>query len=64
MVERKKQQISRPDMIHILMQARNENLELQQDEISSDVAGFATVEESHIGKGQVKQSWTDDEIVA
>lgn len=64
MEERKKKQIIRPDMIQILMQVRSGKLKYQEEETANGDAGFATVEESNIGKLQVNRNWTDDEIVA
>ncbi|XP_055297251.1 probable cytochrome P450 9f2 [Sitodiplosis mosellana] len=64
MAEREKKHIVRADMINILMQVRSGNLKHQVEEAHDDDAGFATVKESNIGKGPVKRSWTDDEIVA
>lgn len=62
---REKESIFRPDMINILMQVRKGILSQQADpETKHDDAGFATVQESNIGKPQVNRSWTDDEIVA
>ncbi|XP_031628377.1 cytochrome P450 9e2-like [Contarinia nasturtii] len=62
--EREKNHIIRPDMINILMQVRSGNLTHQHDEASNDDAGFATAEESSIGKVQVKRTWDDDEIIS
>lgn len=48
---REKQMIIRPDMIHLLMEARKGKL--KHEEImkkTDDDTGFATVEESHVGK--------------
>lgn len=68
MAEREKKQIFRPDMIHILMQIRSGNLKRQPDSedvgMNNEDAGFATVQESTNHKGNVKTSWTDDELVA
>lgn len=66
MKERVKKQIIRPDMINILMQVRSGKLKYREDDTGNDDddAGFATVQESSIGKLHVNQSWTDDEIVA
>lgn len=46
------------------MQVRNGSLENQNEETTNDDAGFATVEESQIGKVQVTRNWTNDEIIA
>lgn len=64
MNEREKKHIFRPDMINILMQVRNGLLKHEIEETHNDDAGFATVEESTIGKAHVKRLWTDDEIIA
>lgn len=67
MKEREKKQIVRPDMINILMQVRSGKLKYRdeaEEETSNDDAGFATAQESDIGKLHVNRNWTDDEIVA
>ncbi|XP_031624489.1 probable cytochrome P450 9f2 [Contarinia nasturtii] len=61
---RQKNKIYRPDMINMLMQIREGTLKHQIDEMAKEKEGFATVEESEIGKLTVKRTWTDDEIVA
>lgn len=61
---RQEKQIVRHDMINILMQVRSGSLNHQHDEEYSKDAGFATVEESNVGKVHVKREWSDDEIVA
>lgn len=63
MEEREKKHIYRPDMINILMQVQSGNLKTQNDE-SNENDGFATADESNNGKGHVKRSWTQEEIVA
>lgn len=60
---RKAHNIHRPDMIHLLMQVRDGSLKHQANE-ENDSEGFATVEESDIGKRSTDRSWTDDELVA
>nr|XP_029731422.1 cytochrome P450 9e2-like [Aedes albopictus] len=60
---RDKQGIVRPDMIHLLMQAQKGVLKHHQ-ETAEATAGFATVEESEIGKTAVGKAITDFEIVA
>lgn len=60
---RKKNNIFRPDMINIMMQVRDGSLKSQTDEKSND-EGFATVQESDVGKVIVDRVWNDDEIVA
>lgn len=61
---REEQGIIRPDMIHLLMQARKGTL--KQEVGSGDGAGFATVEEakSEELRGSVKQVWDDDDVTA
>lgn len=58
--------ISRPDMINILMQVKQGGAahKIVEDEEKHSSAGFATVDESTIGKRTVKRNWNDDEIVA
>lgn len=58
--------IIRPDMINILMQVKKGGTDKLTDdeEKHSNSDGFATVEESTIGKRTVKRNWNDDEIVA
>ncbi|XP_059610586.1 probable cytochrome P450 9f2 [Phlebotomus argentipes] len=62
MKTREEQNIVRPDMIHLLMEARKGNLTHTVTE--KDSAGFATVEESEIGLKASRRTWTEDEIVA
>lgn len=62
---RKNNNIFRPDMINILMQIREGTLKHQtNDEKTKDKDGFATVDESEVGKVTVNRTWNDDEIVA
>lgn len=61
---REEKNIFRPDIINLLMNVRK-GIHAQptvEDKNSND--GFATVEESHVGKATVKREWTDNEIVA
>ncbi|XP_055696998.1 probable cytochrome P450 9f2 [Phlebotomus papatasi] len=62
MKTREEKNIIRPDMIHLLMEAKKGNLiDAGNDK---DSAGFATVEESDIGmRTFIKRSWKDDELV-
>lgn len=51
MAMRKKNQIFRPDMVNILMEVREGILNNQHEDVSKDAPdGFATVDESHVGK--------------
>lgn len=56
--------IFRPDMINLLMEVKQGvNKNIDEDDSHSDI-GYATVEESNVGKAMVKRQWNDDEIVA
>ncbi|XP_062552199.1 cytochrome P450 9e2-like [Armigeres subalbatus] len=55
--------IVRPDMIHLLMQARKGILKHHQ-ETAEESAGFATVEESDLGKTVVSKTMTEPELIA
>ncbi|XP_001870709.2 probable cytochrome P450 9f2 [Culex quinquefasciatus] len=55
--------IVRPDMIQLLMEARKGTLKHQQ-ESSNTGAGFATVEESHIGQATSNRAITEPELIA
>lgn len=46
------------------MQIREGTLQHQADEKTNEKDGFATAEESHVGKVKVTRAWNDDEIVA
>ncbi len=64
---REKHGIFRPDMINILMNVKTGNSHLNTTTTASEEShgdGFASVEESSIGKRMVKREWSDDEIVA
>lgn len=61
---RQKGNIHRPDMINLLMQVRDGSLKRQANEESKTDEGFATVEESDIGKRSSDRNWTDEELVA
>ena len=62
---RSKQNIFRPDMINLLMQIKKGNYQQITDEAEEKhTDGFATVEESQIGKNKIKREWSDNEIVA
>ncbi|XP_065080392.1 uncharacterized protein LOC135703195 [Ochlerotatus camptorhynchus] len=55
--------IVRPDMIHLLMQARKGVLKHQQETAEAS-AGFATVEESDVGKTVISRAMTEPEFIA
>lgn len=63
---REEKHIFRPDLINILMQIRNGTLHQSNhpDQDDGKHEGFATVEESHIGKKDVIHEWSDNELVA
>ncbi|EFA09141.1 cytochrome P450 9e2 [Tribolium castaneum] len=62
MHKREKDGIVRPDLIHLLMEARKGKLKHDNSNEGGD--GFATVEESEIGKNSKKMELTDDLMVA
>ncbi|XP_065080348.1 cytochrome P450 9e2-like isoform X2 [Ochlerotatus camptorhynchus] len=61
--EREKLGIVRPDMVNLLMQARKGTLKHQQEK-EQQQEGFATVQESEVGKAQGASTMTDVELVA
>lgn len=63
---REEQGIIRPDMIHLLMEARKGQLKHEEIKVKDEDAGFATVEESEVGKGNklLKYDLTDDDVTA
>ncbi|XP_059607669.1 probable cytochrome P450 9f2 [Phlebotomus argentipes] len=61
---REKNNVIRPDMIHLLMEAKKGRLTHQTSDKEIDSAGFATVEESQIGKQEGKKDLSDDDILA
>lgn len=64
---RHKNNIVRPDMINIMMKLRagnNAEAVLQELTDARESVGFATVEESSIGKVTVKRQWSDTDLVA
>uniref|UniRef100_A0A8D8HDK2 Cytochrome P450 9e2 n=1 Tax=Culex pipiens TaxID=7175 RepID=A0A8D8HDK2_CULPI len=64
MKQREVNKIVRNDMINILMEVRNGSLKHRQDEQDTKDAGFATVEESSVGKTTHSRKWTDNELFA
>lgn len=65
MEEREKRSIVRHDMINILMQLRRGKLSDEQlHNVMDDSAGYATVEESDIGKKTITRQWTDKELIS
>ncbi|XP_050346010.1 cytochrome P450 9e2-like isoform X1 [Nymphalis io] len=66
MKDREARSIIRPDMIHLLMEAKKGKLshdEKGSDDINQDT-GFATVEEPSIGKKTIDREWSDIDLVA
>ncbi|XP_053685853.1 cytochrome P450 9e2-like [Sabethes cyaneus] len=61
--DREAQGIVRQDMVNLLIQAKKGILKHQQEN-DDQQEGFATVEESDIGKAQTLKSLTDNEVVA
>lgn len=51
-------------MINILMQAKKGKLTHEKEKEEKEVEGFATVEESNVGKTEVKRMWDDDDLTA
>uniref|UniRef100_A0A336LNI4 CSON013237 protein n=1 Tax=Culicoides sonorensis TaxID=179676 RepID=A0A336LNI4_CULSO len=58
---RRKTNAFRPDVIQLLIQAMDGKLKHEIDK-KDDEAGFATIEESEIGKKSGRRDWTDAEI--
>lgn len=61
---REKENIFRPDMIHLLMEARKGRLKHEDGKTYEKDTGFATAEESAIGRSASKMELTDDVITA
>nr|BBE49552.1 cytochrome P450 monooxygenase [Adoxophyes honmai] len=64
MRDREERKILRRDMIHLLMEARKGTLSHDEKSGNDEGAGFATVEESVIGKKTTTRVWTDNQIIA
>lgn len=56
--------IVRNDMIHMLMEVQKGALKHQKEEQDTKDAGFATVEESTVGKSLHSRVWTENELIA
>ncbi|XP_053678216.1 probable cytochrome P450 9f2 [Anopheles nili] len=61
---REEKGIVRSDMINILLQIKRGALNHQKEEPDVKDAGFATVQESTVGKSAVTRNWTEKELVA
>ncbi|XP_053683464.1 probable cytochrome P450 9f2 [Sabethes cyaneus] len=64
MKQREVHGIVRNDMIHMLMEVRKGALKHSKDEQDQKDAGFATVEESSVGKLAHSRVWTENELIA
>ncbi|XP_045535827.1 cytochrome P450 9e2 [Papilio machaon] len=64
MSDREAKQIVRPDMIHLLMEAKKGRLTHEEKSAADADAGFATVEESTVGKKNIDRVWSDTDLVA
>nr|BBE49549.1 cytochrome P450 monooxygenase [Adoxophyes honmai] len=65
MKQREEMNIHRPDMINLLMEAKKGQLSHDVKTAKDEHAGFATVEESEIGKSKTKNTaWSDMDLVA
>ncbi|XP_052563928.1 cytochrome P450 9e2-like isoform X4 [Culex pipiens pallens] len=64
MERREAQGIVRNDMVDMLMKVRKGTLKHQKDEQDTKDTGFATVEESSVGKTTHSRKWTDNELIA
>lgn len=62
---REQQGIVRPDLINLLMQAKKGKLSYEiEKENEKVVEGFATVEESQVGKRTVMTKWEDEDLTS
>lgn len=61
---REEKGIVRHDMINLLMQARKGQLATNNNDNEKITEGFATVEESQLGKSEVTRVWDDDDLAA
>lgn len=64
MKDRELRHIIRPDMIHLLMEAKKGQLFHENAKVKDETAGFATVEESSVGTKEVNKVWSDDDLIA
>lgn len=60
---RKEKNFYRPDILQLLIEAKDGKLKYEADQ-TADEAGFATIEESDIGKRDVKREWNDVDITS
>uniref|UniRef100_A0A0K8TUK3 unspecific monooxygenase n=1 Tax=Epiphyas postvittana TaxID=65032 RepID=A0A0K8TUK3_EPIPO len=65
MKQREQMNIHRPDMINLLMEAKKGQLAHDTKTTKDEHAGFATVEESDVGRSKTKiTAWSDMDLVA
>ncbi|KAM3966424.1 cytochrome P450 9e2-like [Aphomia sociella] len=64
MRNREEHNIIRPDMIHLLMEAKKGKLTHDDKNTLDADAGFSTVEESSVGKKTTDRVWSDNDLVA
>lgn len=64
MIYRERHNIIRPDMIHLLMEAKKGKLSHDNGVTRDANAGFATVEESSVGRNVVDRAWSENDIIA
>ncbi|NP_001341723.1 cytochrome P450 CYP9A17v2 [Helicoverpa armigera] len=64
MKNRELNHIIRPDMIHLLMEAKKGKLTHEEIKSNDVTAGFATVEESAVGHKEITRVWTDEDLIA
>lgn len=64
MKDRELKHIMRPDMIHLLMEAKKGKLTHDTTKVDDTAAGFATVEETSTGMKTVNRAWTDEDLIA
>ncbi|CAH1645260.1 unnamed protein product [Spodoptera littoralis] len=64
MRNRELKNIIRPDMIHLLMEAKKGKLTHEDVNPDDGAVGFATVTESAVGKKAVNRDWSDNDLVA
>nr|XP_019557469.2 probable cytochrome P450 9f2 [Aedes albopictus]XP_029731419.1 probable cytochrome P450 9f2 [Aedes albopictus] len=63
MKQRKDRGIVRNDLVNMLMEAQQGALKHEEQE-THDTEGYATVEESHVGKSTHSRVWTENELIA
>ncbi|XP_059051583.1 cytochrome P450 9e2-like isoform X2 [Achroia grisella] len=63
MNDREENRVVRPDLIHLLMEAKKGKLSHDKEMATAD-AGFSTAEESAVGKREVNKVWSDNDLIA